>query len=498
MKNFDDMKLGWDFMATVLGADAASNMSYSDFCRKLDINNSIKSQNLNILKINEEIDKLAKSINEHPSLNLGVEQFKGFVAEEMHAGTFNIDAIRKASEHRAWTLQDNGFGSVDVDTNFGKQYSLKYSNSAKMAENMQSVLNNNGNPKYHGQERLIAYEQIEEAKNWARRHELKNFENRHNVSQSHKETGEHLVGKISDGNGVESKELSIKESKDIAREAKNGGFDPEKHGILKESLEDEIRIRYIDRALKAGLTAATVTAIVQILPEIYKSVDYLIKNGEIDVNGIKKSTSKVISGSGEAFLRGSIAYSVEMMIQNGVFGESIKGVTPTVVGVAVTVIMKSLKDSILVAGGKMDMSEMGMRFVDTMVISSGYLAATKIGGIIAQSLLPQIPVMGYALGSLLGCSMAVTYNIGKNKFISLCVNNGFTCFGLVEQDYEIPEEILKKMGVNTVDILRTDVSTVDIKRVKDKRIENRSRIETVDIVILKRGLIGVNKIGYVG
>lgn len=38
-------------------------------------------------------------------------------------------------------------------------------------------------------------------------------------------TEEHLVGKISDGEGVESKELSIKESKQIAKEAKDGGFD---------------------------------------------------------------------------------------------------------------------------------------------------------------------------------------------------------------------------------------------------------------------------------
>lgn len=49
-------------------------------------------------------------------------------------------------------------------------------------------------------------------------------------------------------------------------------------------------------------------------------------------------------------------------------------------------------------------------------------------------------------------SVAVVYNIGKKKLISLCVEAGFTCFGLVEQDYELPEEILRRgiIGVNKI------------------------------------------------
>lgn len=114
----------------------------------------------------------------------------------MHAGTFNIDAIRQGSEHRAWTLQDNGYASVDVETNFGKEYSLKYSNTAKNAENMQAALNTDTRtPKYQGQERLIAAEQVDEAKAWAHRRGLKDIANRPDVSNSHMDTEEHLVGK---------------------------------------------------------------------------------------------------------------------------------------------------------------------------------------------------------------------------------------------------------------------------------------------------------------
>ena len=60
-----------------------------------------------------------------------------------------------------------------------------------------------------------------------------------------------------------------------------------------------MRVAYLDQALKAGLTAATITAITQLVPELYKAIDYLIKHGEIDLNQLKKSGGKVISTSGD-------------------------------------------------------------------------------------------------------------------------------------------------------------------------------------------------------
>lgn len=339
---------------------------------------------------------------------------------------------------------------------------------------------------------------MEDAKALAHRRGLKDIVNRPNVSEAHLDTEDHLVGKISDGEGVESKELSIKEAKQIAKEAKKDGFDPEKHGYSKEPLIDEVRLNYVNQALKAGLTAASITAITQLVPELYKAIDYLIKHGEIDINGLKKSGKKVISTSGEAFLRGSIAYGVEMAIQEGLLGKALKQVNPSIVGVAVTVIFGTIKDSILVAAGKMSSKEMGMHFVDTLVVSSGYLVSMKIGGIIAQALFPELPGISYAIGSLLGCSVAVVYNIGKKKLIAFCVDTGFTCFGLVEQNYELPEDVLKEMGIETIPIQRTQVEMTDVPRTQVMGTDvETSEYETIDITVLRRGVIGVNRIGYV-
>lgn len=312
------------------------------------------------------------------------------------------------------------------------------------------------------------------------------------------DTEKHLVVKISDGQGVESRELSNDEAIQIAKEAKENAFDPEEHGINKDPLLEEVRINYVDQALKAGLTAAAITAIMQLAPELYKAIDYLMKHGEIDLNGLKQSGEKIISASGEAFLKGSIAYSVEMAIQKGLLGEALKQVTPPIVGVAVTVILGAMMDSILVAAGKMSSSEMGLHFVETLFVSSAFLAGAKIGGMIAQALAPQLPGIGYALGSLLGCSVAAVYHFGKSQLISFCIDTGFTCFGLVEQDYELPEEVLHELGIETIPIARAQVDTADIPRIQIPAAEiERADYETIDITVLRRGLIGVNKIGYV-
>lgn len=498
MKDKTPFNDGWDFMSSHMGADIVARGAVSDFIAVTQQNQQIVLENAHRIAINEAIDQLTRSVNEHPYINLGVEQLKGYVAEEIVAGTFNIDAIRQGSEHRAYSFpNESGYGSIDIDTNFGKTYSLKFTNEAARAESFQAAIDTEtGLPKYHGQERLIADDQLEEAQYWARRRAATEAIKRPGVAEAHRETGEHLTSTVSDGEGVSSRKLTVDEARDAAKHAKKGSFEAEELGYSKEALLSEVRIDYIKKAAKAGLTAATLTAILQLVPELYKAIDYLIKNGELNVNQIKKSGVKVLTASGEAFLRGSIAYLVQMAIQEGLLGEKMKQVDPTLVGVAVTVILGTIKNSILVALGKMTVSQMGMQFVDTIVVSSGYLLSMKLGAVI-QAALPQLPGIGFAIGSLLGCSLALVYNVAKNKLISFCVDTGFTCFGLVEQNYELPEEILNKLGVDLIPIQRAEVTRTQISRPQVTTTVDTVQYETIDIQILRRGVIGVNKVGFV-
>ena len=84
------------------------------------------------------------------------------------------------------------------------------------------------------------------------------------------------------------------------------------------------------------------------------------------------------------------------------------------------------------------------------------------------------------------------------KLISFCVDTGFTCFGLVEQNYELPDEVLHELGVETIPIPRTKIERIDIPRVQTPAANiSRSEYETINITVLRRGVIGVNRIGYV-
>lgn len=287
-----------------------------------------------------------------------------------------------------------------------------------------------------------------------------------------------------------------KNQKKIAKEINQDGFEAEKHGFKKEELLKEIRINYVNQAMKAGLTAASITAITQLVPELYKAIDYLIKNGEINLNNVKQSSEKLITSTGESFLRGSIAYTVEIGIQNGLFGEALQTVSPSVIGSMVTIILGTIKNSILVATGKITANQMGGYFVDSIIISSGYIVSMELGGIIVQAICPELPMIGYAIGSLLGCSLSVAYSIGKKNLISFCVDSGFTCFGLVDQNYELPEEILSRLGVDYIPIPKADILTTDINRISTEEQIEYKQFETIDIQILKRGIIGINKIGY--
>lgn len=494
MSTSKDFLTGWDFMSNAMAVNVAAGMAAVDVRNNAMINQKIAIDNQRAQIVNEAIEGFKTSMNNHPYKNLHSEQLKGYVAEGWHQHTFNIDALEHGSNHRARTLDSNEFGSVDIETNFGKNYSLKYSNTAKSSENMQAVLEiGTGKAKYTSQERLIPAEQVSEAKLLARRNALKNSITRPEVAAAHNEVENKLVGTISDDNGISSKELSVTEAKQIAEEVKNNEFDPEKHGYKKRVLAKPVKIKYFRGAMKAGVSAAFISAAMHIVPELYKVIVHLIKKGQLSIDQLKRSGKKILSASGEAFLKGATAYSLEALIKKGVFGQLINNMNPSVIGAMVLIISETVKDSLLLAAGKLSPREMGIRFVDNTVNTSIMIAT----GSYVQALLPNLPILGYLIGTLLGSAIAVVFNIGKNKLISFCVDSGFTAFGLVEQNYQIPEEVLKEMGIDVIPIPRIEVPTVEVERIPVGSDVRRIDYDTIKFTVLKRGLIGVNRVGYV-
>ena len=103
------------------------------------------------------------------------------------------------------------------------------------------------------------------------------------------------------------------------------------------------------------------------------------------------------------------------------------------------------------------------------------------------------------LGSLIGSVFAtVTLSVGEKCLLSFCVDTGFTCFGLVKQDYTLPESVLEEMGIAIAQVERAYPNVAEVDRATVDIVEvDRAKYDTVEFMILRRGIIGVNKIGYV-
>ena len=476
------------------------------------------------------IKNLIEDIGAQGAGNLEADKLKGFIAEYWIADTFNIDAVLKKSNHRAIVNGSNSHASVDVSTNFGLDYSMKYYATGRdsvlnQAKNvLQSYYKYRARSKtitpmsfeqyiekygytkdmndllmsvYRGQGRIIPHDQLNEAIKFLKKkiavESTKESPNRLAILKNYEETLQNLSDRISDGEGVESMPLTKEEAERIAKLVKEGEFNAEVFGF---SLEQLITPEYIlSEALKAGYTAAVITLVLQLAPEIYKSIDFLIKNGYLDKRQLQKTGMNALDSSMMGFLRGSIAAALTISCKSGKLGGLFKSITPQTVGALTVLVIDTAKYSMALANGKMEAHEMGSALTKEILISSVALA----GGGIGQAIAPELPVVAYMLGSLIGSTVAsIGIGLGKRLLLSYCVETGFTCFGIVKQDYVLPESVIEDMGISITKVDRIYPNRLEVNRIYPNRVEvNRVNYETVKYNFVRRGIIGINKVGYI-
>ena len=209
---------------------------------------------------------------------------------------------------------------------------------------------------------------------------------------------------------------------------------------------------------------------------------------------MKKIGFAAVSGSAEGFIRGSVAAAIAYCCRSGFLGDSLKNVDSSVIGAVVALSMNVIKGAFAVAIGKKTRTELANEIVKDSFIS----ACALISGGVTQTFI-EIPVLGYLIGSFVGSVVgSFVYDFCYNKALSFCVDSGFTLFGLVEQDYTLPDDIIKQMGIETFDY---ETFAVDSFKPDTFEVESFS-IDTFEpdnlkITFLRRGVVGVSKVGYV-
>lgn len=276
-----------------------------------------------VASVNDEIEKFVKGLNSFEGFKTASNVLKGDVAEFWHTGTYNIDSALKVSSNRAFVDRSHDFASTDISTNFGDKYGLKYYSDGQASAKAQvvsvfqrfkeyqshggtdsiddflrsrgydneSVLND---PIYSGQIRVIPCDQLEEATQYLERMIKTEAARRPEQAYRYQETLNMLKDCLSYDKGGESIPLSKKEAEALATLAKQGKINADDLGLITKEL---IKYDYIiQQAFKAGLTAATISIVLKVAPEIIKAIDYLIKNGEINAEQFREIGFAAVSG----------------------------------------------------------------------------------------------------------------------------------------------------------------------------------------------------------
>lgn len=479
-------------------------------------------------KIEREIQRLADAINSYkgnrnPNLH-------GYLAEEWHTHTFNIDAAAKRTVESTRVLSDevHNLGSVDIEASFGKEFSLKYYKNGSLSAYAQAVsledmyreyINGKDNPLtreeyllshgldpntdmslplYAGQARLIPSDQMEDAINALKKriaHDS-SIPERQEWVRRYQDTLNKLTDHIESPEGAQSMHLTYEESKILQTLGKEGKFDPERFNLTLAEKADKWFL--CQNVLKAGLNAAWIAALLKAAPAIIGTIKSLVKDGYITTDDITQIGCDIKNGAVDGFLKGLFCAVITTSAELGYLGNVLQSASYTETfapGVAAVVVLflQAMNDSIHLAKGDMTKQE----FVYNLE-KNAYIAVGALGmGIALQSVI-NIPIVSYMLGSMIGSVLGgLIFEAKECLFMSICIDHGYTFFGLVEQDYELPVDVRKKLGYDTFQYDSFEYESFQYDSFEYGNIKYEPfDYEKLDIVILERGLVGIRRIGY--
>lgn len=415
--------------------------------------------------------------------NVGVNYVKGNLAEVWHAETLKVAAVAKGNEE-VWaealinckTGQDVAYG------NSSEAYmaELKYYGSAK------DTAGALGNPAYVGNQKVVPSDQLEGVITESQKQAARNQDIRPEVAAAYQDTADAVSDRI-EIDGVTSKPLTEGDAKSIASELKRDGeINADKYGLNTEGFIEWSDI--FRESGSAALNAAAFSAALTAAPHVYRIIDKCIKTGELDAKLIREGAGHVLSSSSAAGLRGGLAAVITGSCKSGLMGASLKGVSPTAIGMATAMALNSIENSWRYAQGQITGKELAFN-------SSRDAVALMMGGggaALGQMLIP-VPVLGALLGNLVGSTIgAVGFSYANNKVLGICVESGWTFWGLVDQSYVVPEQVLRDAGF---DLFAPQYFKPELFAVNKFNVQ-RFQTDRSGFTFLRRGVIAFNTVGF--
>lgn len=423
-------------------------------------------------------------------------QEAGFAAEKWAAGTFNINSAANNSNYTAEVVGSNGFGSVDVSTNYGENASLKYYQTANESANAQakSVIKAYGeyksrssNPKtfeeylnsnnidsktkeaiyksvYEGQTRIIPADQLTEATQYlqGKISKLSMVEGEATSLQikTYKEVIEKLRDRLQAPDGTQSIPLTNEEAQAIAELSQKGQFKPEDFGV---TLSQVVNYKVIlKQAMGTGLGVGFLKTAFEVGPDLFSTIIEAAKYGKIDENHLKKIGIDGAIAMSEGFVEGSISSTIVSLCASGKLGEGLKGASPTIVATLTFLVIEAAISGYDLAKGKITEEQFANMMIDRIMISLLMVPTSAL----AIAILPASKiavVAGCMAGGLLVCT---AYGAAKEAIMDITDKGGI--IAIVPKEIADPlSSVRKTISELNIDNITSLFGEFTVTKLKD-------------------------------
>lgn len=308
--------------------------------------------------------------------------------------------------------------------------------------------------------------------------------------------------------------LTRTKSEEIARAARKGKLDMDKLGL---GIDDVLTNRIIwEKSLKTGFISACISLAIDLAPQLIDIIHQLIEKGFINEDSFDLGGG--LNDAASSFVVGTLTSAITFHASRESLFSSI---TPEMISFMVMMCYTSIATTI--KGYK---NNLPGNVIASQLIQNGYVLTWTCVGAVAVSKIPQavfaklgkglgyllgeaigtignvaIPVVAQLLGTLIGSVIGgLSYKWLHGLSISLCVEKGYTFFGLVKQDYAIPEPLHKFLIGDCINLKKEVISDgipldpIQLDPITEYPIGHGERILKL---ILERQVVGVNEIAYV-
>lgn len=456
----------------------------------------------------EKVKQATQETYEHYQ-NLGEARAGGYAVEQVHAELHNFSEKLTGHGTIANAIDDNKLADIYLGN---QQYQLKFLKTASdtykeitqtFGEHCPKTqpfekwkyeiadkfnLDPNGitpNTTYYREMKLVVpTDQMADVQARLTK-EINRAKNQGNMQEAHRllKFKDQITDKLSDGTNE-----SIGITKAEANQIGKTGQLPAK---LRQKIFEQQKVAMLKKSLRTGMSAAVLSFAIEVAPKLLK----MLATNDFNVDDFIQDGIEGGINASQNFMVTSI--SSWIVQSGGLLENAVNKLSANQVAAMVLLTYNTIQSAGKFARGKISATEMGHE-ISRDVTVTGF---TLLGGTAALALVPEavVPVIvaqlvGSMVGALIGSKL---YETESNVFLGLSAKYGWTMFGLVEQDYSLSDEQLEKMGFDVSDFEQARWDQLEVGKIEfDAPIFEELDFEQSMIKPIRRGVIGVNKIGY--